>query len=201
MLDHVRFLRRFVAAPRTVGAVAPSSAALATEIVRQARVASARTIVELGGGTGSFTRRITEVARRDAVIVSIEINEAFAEMLSRRFERVQVIAGSAERAGDYLRAAGRSSSDCVVSGLPWAAFDAGLQSRLLMTIAGILADGGIFATFAYLHASKLPAALRFRDQLHAMFSTVRESSVVWRNIPPAFVYGCQLESGRPGRSR
>jgi phosphatidylethanolamine/phosphatidyl-N-methylethanolamine N-methyltransferase len=192
MLDHVRFLGTFVAAPRTVGAVAPSSAALAAEIVRQARVAHARTIVELGGGTGSFTRKIAEVAPRDAMIVSIEINAAFAEILSKRFERVRVIAGSAERAGDYLRAAGRSSADCVVSGLPWAAFDTGLQSRLLTAIAGLLADGGTFATFAYLHASKLPAAIRFRDQLHAIFSKVRESRVVWRNIPPAFVYGCEL---------
>ena len=192
MLDEVRFLRTFIMHPRTVGAVAPSGAALAAEIVRQARVAHAKTIVELGGGTGSFTRRIAEVAPRDAMIVSIEINAAFAEMLSARFERVQVIAGSAERAGDYLRAAGRSSADCVVSGLPWAAFDSGLQSRLLTTIAGILADGGTFATFAYLHASKLPAAMRFRDQLHAMFSRVRVSRVVWRNIPPAFVYRCEM---------
>ena len=192
MLDQVRFLRTFVAHPRTVGAVAPSSVALAREIVRQARVAHAKTIVELGGGTGSFTREITEVAPRDSMIVSIEINAAFAEMLSRRFERVQVIAGSAERAADYLRAAGRSSADCVVSGLPWAAFDAGLQSRLLTTITGILGDGGTFATFAYLHASKFPAAIHFRDLLYATFASVRESRVVWRNLPPAFVYGCEL---------
>jgi len=191
VLDQVRFMRTFIAHPRVVGAIAPSSAALAREIVRQARVASARTIVELGGGTGSFTREIATVAPRDAMIVSIEINAAFAEMLSHRFERVQVIAGSAERAGDYLRAAGRSSADCVVSGLPWAAFDAGLQSRLLTTIAGILGDGGTFATFAYLHAARWPSALRFRDLLYATFSTVRASRVVWRNVPPAFVYACE----------
>jgi len=39
--------------PRVVGAIAPSSSALATEIVRQARVARSQTIVELAGGTGS----------------------------------------------------------------------------------------------------------------------------------------------------
>lgn len=188
--DHARFLRMFLAAPLTVGAIAPSSAALAAEIVRQARVAEAQPIVELGGGTGSFTRTITEEARRDAMIVSIEVNPTFAEILSSRFARVQVIADSAERIGEHLRGAGRAFADCVVSGLPWAAFDGNLQSTLLTAIGDVLAPGGTFATFAYLHASWLPAARRFRDRLQMIFSTVRATPVVWRNLPPAFVYGC-----------
>src|SRR5437763_16217118 len=111
MLDQVRFLRTFVAQPRTVGAVAPSSAALAREIVRQAHVADARTIVELGGGTGSFTKEIARVAHPEAMIISIEINQVFSKVLSARFDRVHVITGSAERPGAYLLAAGRPTAN------------------------------------------------------------------------------------------
>ena len=188
--DHVRFLQMFLTAPRTVGAIAPSSSVLAAEIVRQAGVADARTIVELGGGLGSFTERITREASEDAMILSIEVNPTFAEILAARFTQVQVIADDAERVREHLRAAGRTAADCVVSGLPWAAFDGDLQSRLLAAIRDILEVGGTFATFAYVHAAWLPTARRFRDRLHANFATVLATPVVWRNVPPAFVYRC-----------
>jgi phospholipid N-methyltransferase len=188
--DQVRFFQMFLAAPRTVGAIAPSSSALAAEIVRTARVANAQTIVELGGGTGSFTRAITQEASHEAMIVSIEVNPRFAEILRSRFHRVRVIADSAERVVEHVRVAGRTSADCVVSGLPWAAFNGDLQSRLLAAISDVLVSGGVFATFAYLHAAWLPAARQFRNRLRSSFCSVRATPTVWRNLPPAFVYVC-----------
>src|SRR5712691_3154238 len=188
--DHLRFLRMFVNSPRIVGAIAPSGSALAAEVVRQAGVKRARTVIELGGGTGAFTRSIVDHAREDALILSIEINPTFAEILASRFARVQVVADSAERMGEYLRLAGRTKADCIVSGLPWASFEVKQQLRLLHAIRGVLADGGSFATFAYVHAWLLPAAQRFRTCLYSIFSKVRITPVVWRNMPPAYVYRC-----------
>ena len=52
------FLRQFVQSPRTVGAVLPSSPALARAMLAPIDFASARTIVEFGPGTGAFTREI-----------------------------------------------------------------------------------------------------------------------------------------------
>jgi hypothetical protein len=82
------------------------SRALAAEIIRQAGVKRARTVVELGGGTGAFTRSIVDQARDDALILSIEINPTFAKILSSRFERVCVFADSAERVGERSAIAG-----------------------------------------------------------------------------------------------
>jgi len=189
-LDHLRFLQMFVRTPRTVGAIAPSSRALAAEIIRQAGVKRARTVVELGGGTGAFTRSIVDQARDDALILSIEINPTFAKILSSRFERVCVFTDSAERVGEHLRSLGCASADCIVSGLPWASFALRHQVRLLRAISEALTDGGAFATFAYAHASLMPSALRFRTCLYGTFSKVRVTPVVWRNLPPAFVYRC-----------
>jgi phosphatidylethanolamine/phosphatidyl-N-methylethanolamine N-methyltransferase len=188
--DHLRFLRTFVNSPGVVGAIAPSGSALAAEIIRQAGVKKARTVVELGGGTGAFTRSIVDHAREDALILSIEINPTFAEILSSRFARVHVVADSAERVGEYLKLAGRTRADCIVSGLPWASFGVKQQLRLLRAITGILTEGGSFATFAYVHASMLPAAQRFRACLYSTFSKVKITPVVWWNLPPAYVYRC-----------
>lgn len=189
--EHLQFLQMFVSRPRTMGAIAPSSARLADCIVRQAGVANAHAIVELGGGTGSFTESIVREAHASASILSIEVNQTFAEILTARFRRVRVIADSAEHLRDHMRSAGMTAADCVVSGLPWAVFNTDLQLRLLGTVHNALRIGGIFTTFAYLHASWLPAAREFRGHLESHFESVQSTSVVWRNLPPAFVYRCR----------
>jgi phospholipid N-methyltransferase len=89
-----------------------------------------------------------------------------------------------------MASVGMPAADCIVSGLPWAVFSSELQLRLLAAIRDALRSGGTFATFAYLHAAWLPAARRFREHLTSHFETVEESRVVWRNLPPAFVYRC-----------
>jgi phospholipid N-methyltransferase len=189
--EHLRFLQMFLIDPRTVGAIAPSSPALAERIVRAAGVARAERIVELGGGTGSFTQSIVNEAATTASILSIEINPTFADILAARFSRVHVIADSAEHLRDHMSSVGMTDADCVVSGLPWAVFSSDLQLRLLGAIREALRSGGTFTTFAYLHAAWLHSARRFREHLVSHFETVEESGVVWRNLPPAFIYRCR----------
>jgi hypothetical protein len=50
--------------------------------------------------------------------------------------------------------------------------------------------GGAFATFAYLQGTFLPAGRSFKKRLTKYFSKVVKSKVIWRNLPPAFVYRC-----------
>jgi phospholipid N-methyltransferase len=85
----------------------------------------------------------------------------------------------------------------IVSGLPWASTPFALQKRILAAIVRSLAPTGRFTTFAYLPARWMPGAIRFRRQLEASFGHVELSPVVWRNLPPAFVYRC----GRPSQGK
>jgi phosphatidylethanolamine/phosphatidyl-N-methylethanolamine N-methyltransferase len=137
--------------------------------------------------------RIVREAAETASIVSIEVNQTFAEILAARFRRVHVIADSAEHLRDHMRNAGMTAADCVVSGLPWAVFNTDLQLRLVRAIHNALRNGGIFTTFAYVNASWLPAARQFRAHLESHFDSVRAKRVVWRNVPPAFVYRCRRQ--------
>jgi phospholipid N-methyltransferase len=81
--------------------------------------------------------------------------------------------------------------DCILSGLPWAAFPEQLQDRLLEEACKNLAPQGFFVTFAYLQGLLLPAGRRFARKIRGRFTHVEKSPVVWRNLPPAFVYRCQ----------
>ena len=151
----------------------------------------AQTVVELGPGTGSFTRLIAEQARPEALVIALELNPRLAADLAPRFPRVEIINDSAERLLDHLRSRGRELADCVLSGIPFAAFGPDLQCRVVDAVAKSLRPGGRFATFAYVNAAWLPPGRRFRRLLESRFPTVRTTSTVWRNIPPAFVYRCE----------
>ena len=186
-------LREFVRHPARTGAVAASSAALARAMVSEIGLASARRIVEYGPGTGVFTREILARKRPDAELWAFELNANLAAAFRARFPRVSLFEVSAAAAPDRLPADAVGQVDCIVCGLPWAAFSDAIQAELLAATLTTLRPGGRFATFAYLQGLLLRAGRRFRRRLHERFGRVETSPVVWRNLPPAFVYRCEKE--------
>jgi phospholipid N-methyltransferase len=189
--DHARLLGAFVKGPTTVGAIAPSSQWLAERMAEDMGLRDARTVVELGPGTGVFTRAICDRVGPDTLVMAVEINRDMAAVLTDRFPRVRVVNDSAEHLDTHLAAAGRAEADAILSSLPWAGFSRDLQERLMSAIVRVLRPGGSFATFAYIPAAWLPAGRRFRKLLESSFSSVATTPVVWRNLPPAFVYRCE----------
>jgi phospholipid N-methyltransferase len=191
MNDNFRFLGTFLRSPVLTGAVAPSSSRLAARMVEEMGVEEAETIVELGPGTGPFTRAILERRRPGALVMALELDPDFAGRLQRRHPEVTVVNASAETLPHQLAARGRTSADCIVCGLPWAGFSRDRQERLLAAVVASLRPGGRFATFAYIHASRFPPGRRLRRLLESGFTSVTTSPIVWRNLPPAFVYRCR----------
>jgi len=190
MREHARFIGSFLRHPQAVGAIAPSSRHLAREMVGHLDASVPATIVELGPGTGSFTRAIEEKLHRDSLFLALELNESFAANLAPRFPRATIIHDSAEHIGKHLRAHDREHADAILCGLPWAGFPVDLQNRIMTSVIDALRPGGVFTTFAYIHAAWLPPARKFRRWLESHFPSVTTSRIVWRNLPPAFVYRC-----------
>lgn len=190
MKTKIAFLREFLRNPGSVGAVAPSSPSLAREMVRQAGVPEASAIVEFGPGTGAFTREIVAQARPSAPFLAIERNPTLARILQQELPTVRVFEDSVENLDAILQGQGLHQVDCILSGLPWAAFDEDLQDRLLKVAWRSLAPDGRFVTFAYLQGLLLPAGQRFARKIRGRFRQVTRSRVVWKNLPPAFVYRC-----------
>jgi len=183
----MRFLKGFIEAPNRVGSIVPSSRELASVVVQAAKVPEANAVVEFGPGTGAITERILPALRHDAKFFAMEINPDFVRLLKKRFPDVLVIEDSASKTPEYLPRVGESHCDSIVSGLPWAAFSDELQDELLDAVVTSLRPGGTFATYTYVYTSTMPGGRKFRKKLKEHFSRFGETSVVWKNVPPAVV--------------
>jgi hypothetical protein len=65
------------------------------------------------------------------------------------------------------------------------------RNRILEAVLESMTPTGQFVAFAYAHAAWLPTSLRFRGKLMEHFRCVETTPIVWRNLPPAFVFYCR----------
>jgi phosphatidylethanolamine/phosphatidyl-N-methylethanolamine N-methyltransferase len=149
MIDHrVLFLQEFLRNPRQVGSITPSSRFLERRIVQLADIASARTIVELGAGTGGTTRAMLRAMSANARLLAMEINRQFCASLRRIDDaRLVVHYGSADELHDVLSGLRMPAPDAIVSGIPFSTIDHVAGSRILEAIASVLAPGGRFVAY------------------------------------------------------
>ncbi|NDJ26484.1 SAM-dependent methyltransferase [Campylobacter sp. MIT 12-5580] len=183
------FIYRYVRHPKQVGALCSSSGKLAFIITENIGLKEADNIVEIGAGTGAFTKQILKKKKNEANFFAIEIDQKMAQKLQERFENLDIEVNSAYHLKEFMQKRNIKSLDTIVSGIPWALLKPKEQERLLNVLYESLSEGGYFSTFAYV----LPtlAARRFKKQLFSLFKEVKISKIVWQNIPPAFVYYCK----------
>lgn len=143
------FLRGFLRNPAQVGSVIPSSPQLEQRLVQCARVREARTVVELGPGTGGTTRALLAAMPAAAALLGIELDADFFERLQRsiRDPRLILEQGSAERLGELLQQHGLAAPDVIVSGIPFSTMPAHVSQRIAECIAKVLRPGGRFVAY------------------------------------------------------
>ena len=177
-MSALQFLKYFLSSPDVTGAVVASSEKLSDLITDAAGLSEVSAIIELGAGTGVFTRKIIQKMPRHASFFALEINPDFVEKIRERCPEARVHRDSAMNARKYLEEMGLKACDRVICGLPWASFEEDLQNELLGAILDVLKPGGRFLTFAYLHGLLLPAGWRFRRKLFSRFRKVTLTSTV-----------------------
>ena len=175
----------------TVGAVAPSSPALARAMVPPVDLKSAKIVVELGAGTGAITHEIRHRIAPTTKLAVFELHPDAAACLRKKFPGIQVIHDTAENLRQHLDRLGHRHADCIISGLPWSMMSDPLQVRILDAVLATLHPDGVFSVMVYLHAKGLPSSNKFKRKLEARFGQITSSRIVWGNLPPAFVYYCQ----------
>lgn len=183
------FFAAAVRRPGVVGAVAPSSRALAGAMVRLADLQPGHLVVELGSGTGPMTRALVAVDRAFPRF-AVEALPALAAATRRAAPAVEVVEGRAQDLPQLLAERSLGPADRIVSSLPFAAWPADLQEEVLAAITAALAPRGRMVTFTYAVSPLLPAGRRVRHLLEHSFARVAASPIVWANLPPAFVYVC-----------
>jgi len=182
-----KFVSAFIREPLKVGAIWPSSERLSRAVANACEFAPSDTIVELGPGTGNFTQLLSERLNQSGRLVALELSETNVQVLRRRFPRGEIHFDSAEHLAKYVRP---QTARGVVSGLAWGNMLPALQDRVMNAVMDALAPGGQFVAFAYVHARWFPTTLRFRKLMFREFTRVETTPIIWRNLPPAYVYRC-----------
>lgn len=185
----IRFLRAFLANPLRMGAAFPSSPVLAGEITNPIDFARARVIVELGPGTGAFTRLLAQRAHPACRVLALELDAELAAFVATRYPRVEVINAPAQALPQVLAQRGIGAVDAVVSGLPFANFSATQQGEVMDAVHSALRPGGSFVSYSFMHAQVLPTSRRYRRSLKTLFGRL-DIHPVLLNAPPALVYRC-----------
>lgn len=175
------FLRSWVSNPLRVGAVAASGETLARLMTREI-AADAGPVVELGPGTGVFTRALLARGVAEDDLTLIEYGDEFLPRLQHRFPQARVLQMDACR----LRKANIFDEPVVgaaVSGLPLLSMSPRKQTAILAGVFSYLRPGASLYQFTY--GPRCPVPRRILDRLG--LKAVRVGGTV-RNIPPAAVY-------------
>ncbi len=179
--QRIRFFRSFLANPRQVGAILPTSRRAVRDMLDMANFTQARCVVELGAGTGSYTEEVLERLRPDAHLLAFEIDPDLVATLSERIKdpRVRVINDSAENLEGYLDGA---RVDVIVSAIPFTSLPEDVKRNIFEQITQTLAPEGVMVVIQY-------STMVQRD-LTRLFASVRRR-VSPLNVPPAFLFACR----------
>jgi phospholipid N-methyltransferase len=197
----LRFVHQAIRDIRTVGSIAPSSAALARAMTKglRARLGSRR-VLEVGAGTGAFTEAILSTLRPGDHFDVVEVNPSFASAVERRliapYRASQPSATVTMHATAIELAALDGNYDFVVCGLPFNNFPPDVTQSIFTKMIDLMRAGGELTYFEYVavRALKKPfAGAGGRSRIHAheafLRSTARDHTVtgelVLGNIPPA----------------
>ena len=179
LTDNLRFLRALIARPKNIGAVAPSSRALARAIARQIDPNRPGPVLELGPGTGVVTTALLEHGIAPERLTVIEYDPDFAAAIAARFHGVHVIQGDAFDLKRTLGARHLEPFAAIVSGIPLLNFPVPRRLALMEALAGQMAPAAPLIQFSYgMHAPVVP------PPGHSVHCAAR----VWANLPPARVW-------------
>ena len=185
--EHILMASRFLRNPRTVGAVSASSRAMARMMVEDIPAEHPVHVVELGPGTGVFTRAIVERVAPGSRILAVELEQTFIDQVRRRWPSVECVRASAVELERLVAERELGPIDHFISGLPFASLRVEDTRRILDGIEHTLRPGGTFTTFQYLHGYGLGPGRFFRREMSARMGTEPERRLVLKNFPLSFI--------------
>ncbi|MER8428753.1 class I SAM-dependent methyltransferase [Mesorhizobium caraganae] len=176
--DALSFLMAWTLAPLRLGSVTPSSSSLAALITREIGPETGP-VLELGPGTGPFTRALLARGVREQDLTLIEADPDFASLLTRRFPAARIF----EMDAVGLRHPPLFDSPVVgaaISGLPFRLMSPRKAFAILEGVFDALRPGA--ALYQYTLGSRCPFDL---DRLDLEATRLGRT---FRNFPPATVY-------------
>jgi phospholipid N-methyltransferase len=181
------FAREWAMAPRSVGAICPSSRRLAAQLAREVPAGDGA-VIELGGGTGSVTQALLANGVSPGRLIVVERSAAFVRHLRARFSNVPVMHADAARLAHSLPLDLRV--DAIVSCLPLRSLPRGEAEAIVRQWRHVVRPGGVVIQFSYDIRPDRGVADAGGD------FAVLSSRIVWANLPPARIVTMQLRGQR-----
>lgn len=175
--DFALFLGEMVRRPTQVVALAPSSAATARLMIK-GLAQTQGPIVEIGPGTGSFTKAILDSGVAPERLTLMEMNERFCEILCNKFRGVRVV----NRKAQDIQKIGISGIEAVISGVPVLSRPT-IQREVVGRALDVMAPNAFFNQITYSPQSPIS------DEMQRELGVSSEKlGTVWANLPPARVF-------------
>ena len=128
--ETILFFKRLLKNPKALGAITPSSLALANFICRHVEATSDSYVVEIGAGTGRFTRALLLYGVVPSQLYVVEMDSELCKYLNVHFPQVTVINGDASRLVDILPPHVIGKVSTVISGIPLVNLSEALQAGI-----------------------------------------------------------------------
>ncbi len=177
--DAFVFFRAWSRKPLRVASMVPSGHSLG-RLITQELDGNCGPVIELGPGTGAFTRAIIARGVAEQNLVLVEIGREFASMLSRRFPRATLIEEDAAELGSFGI---RGPVGAVVSGLPLLSMPTNQVEAIMSGAFKHLARDGSFYQFTY--GPRCPVPQKVLRLLGLEAKLIGRALL---NFPPASVY-------------
>jgi phosphatidylethanolamine/phosphatidyl-N-methylethanolamine N-methyltransferase len=179
--ETVGWIRAWMSDPLRVGAVVPSGRSLARLITSEISPSNAP-VIELGAGTGAFTRALLARGVDERQIALIEDDDDFADLLEARFPRAHTLRMDATALGKVALFGG-GAAGAVVSGLPLLSMPPRKVIAILDGAFMHLRADGSFYQFTY--GPRCPVKRTLLDRLGLKANCLGRTVA---NLPPATVY-------------
>jgi phosphatidylethanolamine/phosphatidyl-N-methylethanolamine N-methyltransferase len=179
------FFRQWLKNPLAMAAVSPSSRGLAQNMLRELPPGATR-VVELGGGTGVFTRETLASGIAPENLLVLELNQALHVHLQKMFPAARIACGDARDLQLIAHRIGfldHGPADAVLSGLGLLSMARPTQHAIVEAAFSVMAPHGRFIQFTY--GPSNPVA---REVMRDLDLTSRRASFTLWNVPPATVY-------------
>src|ERR1041385_2757961 len=159
--EHLNFIRGLIMRPKKVGAIAPSSPALARAIAAQVDPSRPGPVLELGPGTGVVTQALIERGVAQERLIAIEYDADFAKSVAQRFPRARVIQGDAFQFAKLLEGVVAQRYAAIISGLPLLNFPVEIRRQLIEAALDRLQPGAPYIQFSYGTKPSIPPTERY----------------------------------------
>lgn len=172
--------RHWLRHPLGIGAILPSSTAVARAMARDLPLDRPGSVLELGGGTGVVTRSLIEAGCEPERLIVVEREPALAEILRARYGKARVVQSDACVIDAILRKLGVTELAAVISSLPIKWFPLESQRAVIEPCFDRLGEDGLFLQLTNALVSPLAMApLGLRGT---------EIARVWTQFPPVQIW-------------